>query len=88
MPSPIALSSRTSHVKLLLAGRALVAALVIGAIGVVGYDLWLWLFSDGALEHLTGLPLEARIEVSFRPAGLPHAAPTVPAAHGPTSSRH
>jgi hypothetical protein len=38
-------------------------AIVVAAMALVGYDTWLWLFSAPALERITGLHLEAQVQV-------------------------
>ncbi len=48
------------------AGRALVAAVVIGALGLVGYDAWLWLFAGDALERITGVRVDAQLQFHVR----------------------
>ena len=30
---------------------------------LVGYDAWLWVFSDHAFERITGLPLDTQVNV-------------------------
>ena len=45
------------------AGRALLVAVLVGALLLVGYDAWLWVFSDHAFERITGLPLGAQVNV-------------------------
>ena len=62
-PSP---SSPPSHAKLLRAGRMLVAAVVVGALALVGYDAWLWLFAGDALERITGVHLDASLQFQVR----------------------
>ena len=45
------------------AGRALLVAVLVGALLLVGYDAWLWVFSDHAFERITGLPLDTQVNV-------------------------
>jgi hypothetical protein len=66
---PVASPSSTSlpsRAPLLRAGRALLAAVVIGALGLVGYDAWLWLFAGDALERITGVQVDAQLRLHVR----------------------
>ena len=48
------------------AGRALLAAMLVGALGLVGYDAWLWLFAGDALERITGVRIDAQLQFHVR----------------------
>ena len=71
-------SSPPPHAKLLRAGRMLLAIIVIGALGLVGYDAWLWLFAGDALERITGVHLDAQLQFQVR---LIPVAPAARSAH-------
>ncbi len=79
MPVAVPLpSSPPAHAKLLRAGRMLVAAVVVGALALVGYDAWLWLFAGDALERITGVHLDASLQFQVH---------LVPVAHPARSTR-
>jgi hypothetical protein len=54
------------HPTLLRTGRALLVAVLAAALLLVGYDAWLWVFSDHAFTRITGLQLDAQVNVHIR----------------------